>query len=502
MHELRIKQAQLNDALATALGLTLDATAHTADPSAHTVVPVWVALRTATDANLTLTSEQAENSAGATFTPDPLPDATANLTPAHSIQRSWTTPATFNAAPTRPYFTRSSVETPVYTLLQPELRNAPATPPALTAWETVEYRGATIRLGRVVHAEAQPVSIVPAASIALSAHAQVLPSTWQTLPLHADVRFDTEAFAAHPSRLDLNLPAAWSVHTRAEMVTPAHAQATFTLSVPADPEPSPVTATLHGLNGQTYTEGFRPVGYGDLPRTNFYTPATDRIVPVDLKLPPPDRRRIAYLPGTGDAVPEALASIGLAPKILTVADLTPTSLAQYDTVILGVRTYNAHPDLHGAPTQALLDYARSGGNVLIQYQTGEFTAADAPYPLELGYNAEKVVDETAPVKLLDPRPSALLAYPNKITPADFNNWIEERGHGFLASWDPHYTALTETHDPGAPSEGVAPQLPQRGGLVTTPLGKGRWTYCAFALYRQLPEAVPGAFRLFVNIIAP
>ena len=95
------------------------------------------------------------------------------------------------------------------------------------------------------------------------------------------------------------------------------------------------------------------------------------------------------------------------------------------------------------------------------------------------------------MQLLDPS-ATFLTTPNKITPADFNNWVEERGHGFLSTWDSHYTALTETHDPD--------QDPQLGGLITTSLGKGRWTYCAFALYRQLPEAVPGAYRLFVNLL--
>ena len=144
--------------------------------------------------------------------------------------------------------------------------------------------------------------------------------------------------------------------------------------------PSAITAKASSVlpTHETITEGYRSIGYGDLPRTNYYTAATVRIVPVDLNLPV--THRIAYLPGTGDAVPEALASINLKPDILTVADLTPARLAQYDTVILGVRTYNAHPDLHGAPTQALLDYARNGGNVLVQYQTAEFTAADATLP--------------------------------------------------------------------------------------------------------------------------
>jgi hypothetical protein len=260
-----------------------------------------------------------------------------------------------------------------------------------------------------------------------------------------------------------------------------------------------LTGSATAPDGAKYTEGFRAVGYGTLPRTNFYTPATIRVVPVDLKLPPENKRRIAYLPGTGDDVPAALASIGLTPTMFKVSDLTAANLAHFDTVVLGVRTYNAHPDLHGAPTQALFDFARNGGNVLVQYQTNEFTADDAPYPLEL--RGERVIDETDPVKLLDPS-SPLLTIPNKITPADFNNWIEERGHGFLDSWDSHYTALTETHDPGAPSEHIEPEAPQRGGLITVQLGKGRWTYCAFALYRQLPEAVPGAFRLFVNLLNP
>ena len=180
-------------------------------------------------------------------------------------------------------------------------------------------------------------------------------------------------------------------------------------------------------------------------------------------------------------------------QMLTVADLTTDKLKQFDTVILGVRTYAAHPDLHGAPTQALLDYARNGGNVVVQFQTAEFTSTDAPYPLTLGGAAEKVVDEASTVHLLSTT-SPQLTTPNPITSADFDGWNEERGHGFLGSWDPHYTALTETHDPG--------QAPQKGGLITTSLGKGRWTYCAYAIYRQLPEAVPGAYRLFLNLLNP
>ncbi|HEY5380614.1 MAG TPA: PIG-L family deacetylase, partial [Acidobacteriaceae bacterium] len=325
-------------------------------------------------------------------------------------------------------------------------------------------------------------------SVSLSTRAQVLAKDQPNFPLTI-----TTTPTAQPMRsLVLHMPPSWtstpspaSIHSTGEVHLEIHVP--LERGAPVDLEVS-----AKSPDGPTFSEGFRPVGYGDLPRTNIYTPATDRIVPVDLKLPPPDKRRIGYLEGTGDDVPAALASIGLKPTILTVADLTPEKLSHFDTVILGVRTYNAHPDLHGAPTAALLDFARSGGNVLVQYQTYEFTAADAPFPLELG-RAEKVVDETAPVEILH-ADSTRFTTPNHILTSDFDHWIEERGHGFLGSWDPRYTALTETHDPG--------QAPQKGGLITVQLGRGHWSYCAFALYRQLPEAVPGAFRLFVNLLNP
>ena len=125
----------------------------------------------------------------------------------------------------------------------------------------------------------------------------------------------------------------------------------------------------------------------------------------------------------------------------------------------------------------------------MQYQSSNFPA---PLPLSMKGMAERVVDEQAPVKLLDPA-NPLLAWPNQITSADFDGWFEERGHGFLDNWDPGYTALTETADPG--------QDPQRGGLLVAHRGKGTYIYVAFALYRQFPELVPGAYRLLANLLS-
>ena len=139
-----------------------------------------------------------------------------------------------------------------------------------------------------------------------------------------------------------------------------------------------------------------------------------------------------------------------------------------------------------------MNYAKNGGVVIVQYQSTEFNGAFAPFPMTLGGNGERVVEESNKVAVLAPA-DPVLNFPNHITAADFDGWIEERGHGFPASWSKEYVAPTETHD--------ADQDPQRGGLLYTRYGKGAYVYTAFAFFRQMPEGVPGAFRLMANLLS-
>lgn len=491
LHELRIKRVQLNDALVLALEVGLDATVPTSVMTVPVEDSLWAIHAKFTaprQAACTLKKAFLRGSQGEDSSSAYIQDDDAALTNAPTL-RSILPPSETIVFP---YFRRPDVRDPVYTQLRiPALRNAPQTPPALTAWGYVRCGTSDMQIGSIVRAGDQPLRFVPRVSITVT-HAQPAPLSEHT------ARVDVSVTPADVRpEVSLRTALRWNSAQAASGVPGLHP---FVVDVPQNSKGQiAVGAEAKMPDGKVFYDGFRSVGYGDLPMTTYFTVALDRVVPVDLKLPPENKHRIAYLPGTGDDVPAALASIGLAPTMLKVSDLTPDNLSHFDTVILGVRTYNAHPDLHGAPTQALLDFARNGGNVVVQYQTPEFTAADAPYPLT--DRNERVIDETAPVKLLDPT-SLLLTTPNKITEADFNGWNEERGHGFLDTWDSHYTTLTETADPGAPAEHIQPQDPQRGGLITTQLGKGRWTYVAFALYRQLPEAVPGAFRLFVNLLNP
>jgi len=147
-----------------------------------------------------------------------------------------------------------------------------------------------------------------------------------------------------------------------------------------------------------------------------------------------------------------------------------------------VRTYNAR----------LLDYVAKGGVLVVQYNTPEFDRNYGPYPYTMGRNPEEVSEEDSPVEMLD-RNDPVFTAPNRITNDDFGGWVEQRGSKFLTTWDPRYKALLETHDTG--------QAPQKGGWLTAKHGKGLYVYCAYAWYRQLPYAVPGAARLFANLVS-
>jgi hypothetical protein len=228
------------------------------------------------------------------------------------------------------------------------------------------------------------------------------------------------------------------------------------------------------------------VSYAGLRPYNQYKPAQLNTRRIDVKLAP--GLRIGYVMGPGDLVPEAIEGMGATPHLLSDAELASGDLSAWNVIVIGIRAYSTRPEL--ANDQMRLDeFVRRGGTLVVEYQSGTFPA---PLPLSIGRFAERVVDEQAPVKLLEPA-NPLLNWPNKISPADFDGWVEERGHSFLDSWDKGYTALTETADPG--------QDPQRGGLVVAHPGKGTYVYVSYALYRQLPELVPGAYRILANLLS-
>jgi LmbE family N-acetylglucosaminyl deacetylase len=400
-----------------------------------------------------------------------------------------------NAEPTQPYFTRPSIEQPFYDLTKPEYRERSFAPYSLTAWAEFIFDGMPIRIGQVVQTMQripgvggvyEPLVVTPAIGVRMEPEARILPLDGSALP----VRVTVHAQAAAEGTVTLNLPARWSAQP---------AEAHFHLTAAGDSEPLlfsvktddattgayNIQAVAH-CNGRTYATGWQSIGYPGLRPYNLYKPAELKTRKIDVKLAP--GLRIGYVMGTGDTVPEAIEGLGVQPHLLTTSELTKGDLSAWNVIVLGIRAYSARPELVAAQPR-LNDFVRRGGTLLVQYQSGNFPA---PFPLAMGARPERVVDEQAPVKLLDPA-SPLLNQPNAITAADFDGWVEERGHSFLDSWDAAYTPLTETADAG--------QASQRGGLIVAHLGKGTYIYVAYALNRQLPELVPGSYRLLANLLS-
>lgn len=422
----------------------------------------------------------------------------ANAAPDTAARASDTTfrvTASEDAQPSEPYFTRPNTEQPYYDISNPAWRERSFAPWPLDAWAEFSFDGVPIRLGGVVqtlqHVPGvggiyEPLIITPAIGVRVEPQARILPLNGSPLP----VRVTVQTQDAAEGTVTLRLPAGWTAQP---------GQARFSTKGPGETGPLVFSVTTDNagfgaytieaeaqVNGHSYATGWHNVGYPGLLPYNQYKPAVLKARRVDVKVAP--GLRVGYVMGTGDTVPEAIEELGVTPHLLTAADLAAGDLGQWDTIVIGIRAYTTRPELAAAEPR-LDEFVRRGGTLVVQYQSETFPA---PLPLTMGHIPERVVNEDAPVKILDPS-NPLLSWPNRITSGDFNGWDEERGHSFLDHWDPGYTPLTETADPG--------QDAQRGGLLVAHPGKGTYIYVAYALYRQLPELVPGAYRILANLIS-
>jgi len=406
-----------------------------------------------------------------------------------------------DAAPTAPYFSRPNLEQSYYDIQDARYLTLPTAPYPLQAVAEYTFNGTHASLAGVVQATHryngigtvyEPLLIAPAISVTVSPASGILPLNDTMLPVQVTVHSSVKGAAE--GKLELKLPEGWSAepasasfHTmrvdedvvlKFRVHTPELQQKTYRITAVAD------------YKGKQYTQGFTTIGYPGIRPYPRYAPSTSRITGVDVKVAP--SLRVGYVMGSGDEVPESLHELGVDPVLLTDADLQRGDLSAYDCIVLGVRTYTARPVLRSANNR-LLDYVRNGGTVIVQYQSGEFDHDYGPYPISVpGDQAHTVVEEDAKVTILhadDP----LMTWPNRIGSSDFDNWVEERGHGFTRSFAPEYKALTEVHD--------TDQDPQQGGLLYVRYGKGTYVYLAYAFFREMPEGVPGSFRIMANLLS-
>jgi LmbE family N-acetylglucosaminyl deacetylase len=515
---LGVKAAQFNTALAEALGLEVRAyrirsAAAGSNPFLRQVpqqTPEWVTPGSDVDVRVHVTaarewSVQSKLQLTRVWLANPNGDRwPVTQLKAAGTQETNATDAVFranvpeDAALTRPYFSRPNTEQAFYKIDDSRWSERPFAPYPLAGWAEFTYDGVPVRVGQVVqtvHREpgtgqvAWPLAVVPRLSVNLKQHAGVIPMGTKRWPLTVTVCNDSQKAAT--AALHLNLPAGWTAtpgSTPLKLAPGAAQDVTFTVRPKGLAGQNYEIEAVATSGGQSFREGFQEAGYAGLRPYYLYAPSQYRARGIDIKVPA--GLKVGYVMGTGDDVPETLGEIGIHPALLSDADLATGNLSQYDAIIVGIRAYSARPALM-ANKQRLLNYVHQGGTLIVQYQRTEFGSA-APYPLSLGNEVENVVEENDTVHILKPG-DPLLTTPNRITQADFEGWFEEFGHSFLSSWDTHYHALTEVHDRG--------QAPQRGGLVHARYGKGTYIYVSYALYRQLDEAVPGAFRLFANLIS-
>ncbi|MEO6869386.1 MAG: PIG-L family deacetylase [Ginsengibacter sp.] len=262
---------------------------------------------------------------------------------------------------------------------------------------------------------------------------------------------------------------------------------TFTVRNSEDPQ---LISWLVKNDNISYDRYKKLIQYPHIPNVIYFPEANSKLVPIDLKI---GGKRIGYIPGAGDKVPDALTQMGYSVTMLSQNDISAANLKNFDAIVTGVRAYNIFEWLNDA-YPVLMNYVKEGGVLLVQYNTnnniGPVKAKIGPFPFTISRN--RVTDETAPVTFIDPQ-NSLLNYPNKISSKDFEGWIQERSTYHALDFSANYKALFNMHDAGEPD--------QPGSLIYTNYGKGRFIYSGLVFLRELPAGVPGAFRLFANLLA-
>jgi len=242
------------------------------------------------------------------------------------------------------------------------------------------------------------------------------------------------------------------------------------------------------VGGKDWSLGIQRILYDHVPAITLFPAAETRLINLDLKTA---GKKIGYIAGAGDLVAEALMQVGYEVHQLTESDIMNADLSVYDAIVTGVRAYNVNKRL-AVMQPRLMDYVNKGGNLVVQYNNpnGLATPNIGPYPFR-PVN-QRVTDENAAITFLDPT-NPVLNYPNKITQADFEGWIQERGLYFVSNIDPRYKTILQMNDPG--------EQPNPGSLIVGDYGKGRFVYTSLVFFRELPAGVPGAYKLFVNLLS-
>ncbi len=485
---LRAKRAEAVEAIRACLGLWIEAIAAetSAAPGTEFKAATMILNRSAFPATLErveITGAAAPLAGGALATNEPLRGTATLALPS-------------DAAISQPYWLREPAGKGLYGVADATLVGRPENAPPLVARFVVSVSGASIpfetpvvfrRTDPVKGEIYRPFEVVPPVTANFDDKVYAFGSD-----AAKTVRVTLIAGAPKVSgALRLVAPSGFHVAPAEilfELATKGEEKAvSFTLTPPRGLASGTLAAETK-VAGKTDSRSVVRVDYAHIPLQTLFPPAEARVLRIDVKAP---HAPVGYIMGSGDTGPEALRQMGYSVTLLSDDELETGDLSRYSAIVAGIRAYNTRPRLKQA-TKRLEAYAEGGGTVVVQYDTTGDLVTDAlgPYPFKL--SRDRVTVEEAPVTFLKPGHS-LLNFPNKLTAADFDGWVQERGLYFAGSWDPRWETVISSHDPG--------ESDKPGGLLFARVGKGAWVYTGYSFFRQLPAGVPGAYRFFVNLVS-
>ena len=419
-------------------------------------------------------------------------------TPAYSSRFRVQAPA--GAALTQPYYLDQPRDGYRYTWSGDDPKGLPFAPPFLHGEVVLEVGGLRVAVAEPVQYRfadrvrgelRRNVAVVPPASVGLDSELLIVPTGAAPRDQRVVVRVTSHLAGGTSGTLGLELPDGWrSSPAGAPFTLTARGETTsapFTITAPARRQPGRLAVTARAIaGGATFARDLQVIAYPHIQTHHLYSAAAAAAPVFDLQVAPV---RVGYVMGSGDRVADMLRGIGVDVTLLDDEALATGDLRRFDTIVVGIRASESRPAFvanHGR----LLQFAERGGTLVVQYQQNDYVQRNLPpYPAKMN---SRVTNEEAPVTILAPD-HPVFTFPNRIGPADFEGWVQERNLYAFTTFDERYTPLLETADPGEPA--------QRGGEVYARVGRGHYIYTAYAWFRQLPAGVPGAYRQFANLIS-
>jgi LmbE family N-acetylglucosaminyl deacetylase len=496
----------LEGAIANAAGVVVDGIADdwVVTPGQRVQVEVTVWNAGATPVQL----DSAGVTAPAGWTIERLDASASPVAPGAVATRRFAVTVARDAPSTQPYFRRRPIIRGGYydwTGAASEWRGDPFEPPPVTARVRLTIAGQGIALERevvwrfrdqAVGEVRRPLFVAQDFDVTVEPGSVIWP-LGDITPRPFTVMVRNRTRGAATARIVVTPPQGWSTVAAESLTFAKEDEArslTFSLAAPPALRAGTYQIAVAAVNaaggGRRSASALTVIDYPHIRPRGVTKPSTVSVAAARVTLPA--LSRVAYIRGASDVVPEELAAIGVPIEILGPDSLARGDLSRYGAIVVGSRAYETDRALV-ANNGRLLDYARAGGLVVVQYQQYPYvTGGFAPFPLDIARPHDRVTDETAAVTPLVPQ-HPVFHTPNQLTPSDWDGWVQERGLYFARTWDSTYVPVMELADSG--------EAPLRGGLLIAPLGKGTYVYTGMSFFRQLPAGVPGAYRLFLNLLA-